>query len=142
MSEAEKSIESANEAKATVEQDYSNLKSEYDEMKPKYEAYERAESERIAAETKKAKEDVIAQYEVALKDNDEFIALKDKLDEYSTADDVEAKCAIMFARKNIATNFSANGKKSASVLGATADEDEVPEGYVKTKYGMVRTSKR
>lgn len=142
VSEAEKSVESANEAKTTAEQDYSNLKAEYDEMKPKYEAYEKAESERIVAETKKAKEDVIAQYEVALKDNDEFIALKDKLDEYSTADDVEAKCAIMFARKNIATNFSANGKKSVTVLGATADEDEVPEGYVKTKYGMVRTSKR
>lgn len=142
VSEAEKSVESANEAKTTAEQDYSNLKAEYDEMKPKYEAYEKAESERITAETKKAKEDVIAQYEVALKDNDEFVTLKDKLDEYSTADDVEAKCAIMFARKNIATNFSANGKKSASVLSATADEDEVPEGYVKTKYGMVRTSKR
>lgn len=141
VSDAEKDVESANDAKSIAETDYSNLKAEYDEIKPKYDDYVRAESERIAAETKKAKEDVIAQYEVALKDNEEFVTLKDSLDDYSTADDVEAKCAIMFARKNIATNFSANGKKGTTVLGAKADEDEAPEGYVKTKYGMVRTSR-
>ena len=64
-----------------------------------------------------------------------------KLDEYATADDVEAKCAIMFARKNIATNFSAGGHKDSTVLGASAIEDEVPDGYVKTKYGLVRTGR-
>ena len=140
VSEAEKNIISANEAKATAETDYSNLKEQYDEIKPKYDEYVKAEIERIEAETKKAKEDVIARYEIALKDNDEFIAMKDKLDEYSTADDVEAKCAIMFARKNLVTDFSANGKKGSVILGAKT-EDEVTEGYVETKYGMVRTSK-
>ena len=65
VSEAEQSVESANEAKGKAETEYANIKAELDEMKPKYEAYEKAEAERVEAETKKAKEDVIAQYEVA-----------------------------------------------------------------------------
>lgn len=141
VSEAEQSVESANEAKGKAETEYADLKAEFDEMKPKYEAYEKAEAERVEAETKKAKEDVIAQYEVALKDEEKFVELKGKLDEYATADDVEAKCAVMFARKNISTNFSVEGKKNSTVLGASAVEDEVPDGYVKTKYGLVRTGR-
>ena len=141
VSEAEKSAESANEAKGKAETEYANIKAELDEMKPKYEAYEKAEAERVEAETKKAKEDVIAQYEVALKDEEKFVELKGKLDEYATADDVEAKCAVMYARKNISTNFSVEGKKNSTVLGASAIEDEVPDGYVKTKYGLVRTGR-
>ena len=141
VSEAEQSVESANEAKGKAETEYANLKAEFEEMKPKYEAYEKAEAERVEAETKKAKEDVIAQYEVALKDEEKFVELKGKLDEYATADDVEAKCAVMYARKNISTNFSVEGKKNSTVLGASAVEDEVPDGYVKTKYGLVRTGR-
>lgn len=141
VSEAEQSVESANEAKGKAETEYADLKAEFDEMKPKYEAYEKAEAERVEAETKKAKEDVIAQYEVALKDEEKFVELKGKLDEYATADDVEAKCAVMYARKNISTNFSVEGKKNSTVLGASAIEDEVPDGYVKTKYGLVRTGR-
>jgi hypothetical protein len=141
VSEAESNIESANEAKGEAETNYATIKAELDEIKPKYEAYERAEAERIEAETKKAKEDVIAQYEVALKDEEKFVEMKGKLDEYATADDVEAKCAIMFARKNIATNFSVEGKKNSTILGASAVEDEVPEGCVKTKYGLIRTGR-
>jgi len=141
VSEAEQSVESANEAKGKAETEYADLKAEFDEIKPKYEAYEKAEAERVEAETKKAKEDVIAQYEVALKDEEKFVELKGKLDEYATADDVEAKCAVMYARKNISTNFSVEGKKNSTVLGASAIEDEVPEGYVKTKYGLVRTGR-
>ena len=141
VSEAEQNVESANEAKGEAETNYANIKAELDEMKPKYEAYEKAEAERVEAETKKAKEDVIAQYEVALKDEEKFVELKGKLDEYATADDVEAKCAVMYARKNISTNFSVEGKKNSTVLGASAIEDEVPDGYVKTKYGLVRTGR-
>ena len=141
VSEAEQSVESANEAKGKAETEYANIKAELDEMKPKYEAYEKAEAERVEAETKKAKEDVIAQYEVALKDEEKFVELKGKLDEYATADDVEAKCAVMYARKNISTNFSVEGKKNSTVLGASAIEDEVPDGYVKTRYGLVRTGR-
>lgn len=141
VSEAEQSVESANEAKGKAETEYANLKAEFDEMKPKYEAYEKAEAERVEAETKKAKEDVIAQYEVALKDEEKFVELKGKLDEYATADDVEAKCAVMFARKNIATNFSTGNKKDSTVLGINTGEDSVPEGCKRTKYGFIRTER-
>lgn len=141
VSEAEKNVESANEAKGKAETNYANVKAELDEIKPKYEAYEKAESDRIAAETKKAKEDVIAQYEVALKDEEKFVELKGKLDEYATADDVEAKCAVMFARKNIATNFSAGNKKDSTVLGSGTGEDDTPDGYVQTVYGLIRTGR-
>lgn len=141
VSEAEKNVEEANEAKVNAETNYSDLKAEYDEIKPKYEAYEKAESDRIEAETKKAKENVIAQYESHLKDDEKFEKLKGKLDEYSTADDVYSECAIMFAKKNIATNFSTKGKENSNVLGASTGNDSVPEGYVMTKYGLVRTSR-
>lgn len=141
VSEAEKSVESANEAKGEAETNYANLKAELDEIKPKYEAYEKAESDRIAAETNKAKEDVIAQYEIALKDEEKFVELKGKLDEYATADDVYTECAVMFARKNIATNFCAGNKKDSTVLGSGTGEDDTPDGYVQTVYGLIRTGR-
>ena len=140
VKEADEKVTKAEEDKTTAESNFTSLQEKYDEIKPKYEEYVKAENERIEAENKENKNKLIAQYEVHLKDNEEFVDLKEKINDYSI-EEIESKCAIMFARKNIATNFSVEGKSNSTVLGVDSGEDSVPDGYVKTKYGLIRTKR-
>lgn len=140
VTEADEKVTKAEEEKTTAESNFASLQKDYDEIKPKYDQYVRAENERIEAENKEIKNNMIAQYEVHLKDNEEFVELKKKIADYS-AEEIESKCAIMFARKNIATNFSVEGKSNSSVLGAGTDDDGVPEGYTMTHYGLIKTKR-
>lgn len=140
VKEADEKVTKAEEDKATAESNFTSLQEKYDEIKPKYEEYVKAENERIEAENKQNKDKLIAQYEVHLKDEKEFTDLKEKVNDYSI-EEIESKCAIMFARKNIATNFSAEGKGNSTVLGADSGNDDTPDGYVRTKYGLIRTNR-
>lgn len=140
VTEADEKVTKAEEEKTTAESNFASLQKDYDEIKPKYDQYVKAENERIEAENKEIKNNMIAQYEVHLKDNEEFVELKKKIADYS-AEEIESKCAIMFARKNIATNFSVEGKSNSSVLGAGTDDDGVPEGYTMTHYGLIKTKR-
>lgn len=138
VKKADEKTAQANEDKATAETNYSELKAQYDDIKPKYDEYVKANNARIEAENKEKKDNLIAQYETHLKDNEEFVELKTKLNDYSI-DEIETKCAVMYARKNVATNFNAN-KKGATVLGVSTNDDE-HEGCVYTKkYGWIRTN--
>lgn len=140
VTEADEKVTKAEEEKTTAESNFASLQKDYDEIKPKYDQYVKAENERIEAENKEIKNNMIAQYEVHLKDNEEFVELKKKIADYSV-EEIESKCAIMFARKNIATNFSVEGKSNSSVLGAGTDDDGVPEGYTMTHYGLIKTKR-
>ena len=140
VKEADEKVTKAEEDKATAESNFTSLQREYDEIKPKYDQYVIAENERIEAEDRENKSKMVAQYEKFLKDDEAFIDLKDKINDYSL-DEIESKCAIMFARKNIATNFSVEGKNNSTVLGANTGDDKTPDGYVKTKYGLIRTKR-
>lgn len=129
---------SASEKIEKIEAEYSQLKSELDEIKPKYDEYVAAEAEREVAEINAAKDAKFAEYEDVLGDNAEFAAIKEKREELSV-DEIEKECAVLYVKATRAakTNFSKNS--NAAVIGVMNDgDDDVIDGYVSTKYGYIK----
>ena len=128
----------ASERIESVESDYSAVKSELDEIRPKYDEYVAADEKRAADELNAAKDAKLAEYEDALGESADFAAIKDKKDELSV-DEIEKECAVLYV-KNIRaakTNFSKN--PSSPAVGIINDgDDDTPDGYVKTKYGDIK----
>lgn len=128
----------ASERIESVESDYSAVKSELDEIKPKYDEYVAADEKRATDELNAAKDAKLAEYEDALGESADFAAIKDKKDELSV-DEIEKECAVLYV-KNIRaakTNFSKN--PSSPAVGIINDgDDDTPDGYVKTKYGDIK----
>lgn len=128
----------ASEKIEKVEAEYSQVKSELDEIKPKYDEYVAAEAEREVAEINAAKDAKFAEYEDVLSDNAEFEAIKEKREELSV-DEIEKECAVLYVKATRAakTNFSKNS--NAAVIGVMNDgDDDVIDGYVSTKYGYIK----
>ena len=78
----------ASERIESVESDYSAVKSELDEIKPKYDEYVAADEKRAADELNAAKDAKLSEYEDALGESADFAAIKDKKDELSV-DEIE-----------------------------------------------------
>ena len=124
---------------AKLKEEYEAVKAEIEEIKPKYEEYVRIEEQRIQDEINAQKDAKFAEYEDMLSDNAEFAALKEKKDEMSI-EDIEKECAVMFVKASRAKiNFNKQ-VSNAAVLEVISDENEygVEDGYVKTKYGLVK----
>ena len=49
--------------------------------------------------------------------------------------EIEAECAIMYARKALATNFSKNN--DGVMVAGIIDNGGTKEGFVETKYGFI-----
>lgn len=126
-------ISEAETAKKTAEENYTSIKAEYDKIKPEYEEYVRAEQKRLDDELDAKKDAMFAQFENVLSDNADFKSLKDNKGNF-TVDEIEAKCSILFSRKNI-SNFSKSTDRSAKV-GVMNDSDG-DSGYVSTIYGNI-----
>lgn len=128
----------ASEKIEKVEAEYSQVKSELDEIKPKYDEYVTAEAEREVAEINAAKDAKFSEYEDVLGENAEFAAIKEKRDELSV-DEIEKECAVLYVKATRAakTNFSKNS--NVAVIGVMNDvDDDVIDGYVRTKYGDIK----
>ena len=129
---------SAREKVDEAEANYSHVKEELDEIKPKYDEYVAAEEKRQADELNAAKDAKIAEYEDSLGENADFAAIKDKRDELSV-DEIEKECAVLYVKTMRAakTNFSkSNGSPAVSII--EDGDDDTPDGYVKTKYGDIK----
>lgn len=138
VSEAESKVVEFETAKNEIEEKLNQVTAEFDEMKPKYEEFVQAEQARIEAELDAQKDAEFAKYEAVFADDANFAALKEKKSEM-TVKEIESECAIMYARKSLATNFS---KSDSSVMVAgLIDNDDVADGFVQTKYGAVRKSR-
>lgn len=128
----------ASERIENVESDYSAVKSELDEIRPKYDEYVAAEEKRQADELNAAKDAKLAEYEDSLGESADFAAIKDKKDELSV-DEIEKECAVLYVKnlRTAKTNFSKN--PSSPAVGIINDgDDDTPDGYVKTKYGDIK----
>lgn len=136
-SEFEAKVTEFETAKNEIEEKYNQVNAEFEEMKPKYEDYVKAEQARIEAELDAQKDAEFAKYEEVFKDNVEFEALREKKAEM-TVKEIESECAILYVRKNLATNFSKNDN-SAMTAGLVDDEEK--DGFVSTKYGYIRKSR-
>ena len=129
---------SAREKVDEAESNYSHVKEEFDEIKPRYDEYVAAEEKRQADELNAAKDAKIAEYEDSLGENADFVAIKDKRDELSV-DEIEKECAVLYVKTMRAakTNFSrSNGSPAVSII--EDGDDDTPDGYVKTKYGDIK----
>ena len=133
ISEYETKVSEFETAKNEIEEKFNQINAEFEEMKPKYEDYVRAEQARIEAEIDAQKDAEFAKYETVLSDNPDFVALKEKKSEMSVKE-IESECAIMYARKNLATNFS---KSNETTMTAGLVDDGGKDGYVATKYGYI-----
>lgn len=141
VTEAENKVTEAEKAKDEAETNYTQVKSDYDEMKPKYDEYVAAEEKRIADEVDAAKDAKFAEYEVALADNSDFTALKEQKNELSV-DEIENKCALIFAKVNLKNTSNTNKPTEFSKTLVITDDDNESEGFVQTKYGNIRISKK
>ena len=137
IAEFETKVTEFETAKKEIEEKYNQVNAEFEEMKPKYEDYVRAEQARIDAELDAQKDAEFAKYEEVFKDNVEFEALKKKKAEM-TVKEIESECAILYARKTLATNFS---KKDNGIMTAGLVDNEEKDGFVLTKYGYIRKSR-
>lgn len=134
-------VKDAKEAKEKVETEYASVKSELDEIKPKYEEYEVAEAQRKADELNAEKDAKFAEYEDMLADNADFAAIKEKKDELSV-DEIEKECAVLYVKvtRAVKSNFSKSGV--SPVVGIIHDGDDSDnDGYVNTPYGYIKKSR-
>lgn len=134
VTEANTKVSEAEQSKTEAETNYTNIKADYDEIKPKYDEYVKAEQERIEKETTEKKDALFARFESVLGADDGFMSLKSKRDEMSVQE-IEDKCSVMYARKNLDINFSAKSKKSLTVEISEFEDDK--QGFVSTKYGNI-----
>lgn len=121
-----------------LKEEFETIKAEYEDIKPKYDEYVRAEEQRVQDELNAKKDAKFAEYEDVLSEVPEFATLKEKKDEMSVSD-IEKECAVMFVKVTRAKmNFSKPTNTAA--LNIVSDESELSEveGYVSTKYGLVK----
>ena len=129
-------VDVANEEKATAEANYTKVKSDYDEMKPKYDAYVVAEQQREFAAVEAAKDTEFKQFDQHLSDVAEYTTLKEKRDEYSL-EEIQAQCAVMFTKKNLNVNFSRKTKEATPVVADVFEQ--TPKAEVSSRYGVLPT---
>lgn len=125
---------------ATVKSEYAETKALYDEMKPKYDAYVQDEQARTKAAEVAEKNQIFTKFESALKDNADFISLKDDFEKGLLEDmavaDIEMKCYAIFGKQNMGTNFSKSEPVKLEIM-----DDEIADNVVITKYGNIPVSK-
>lgn len=133
--DAKKAQETAETNYSQVKTDYDAMKSDFDEMKPKYDEYVKAEQARMDAEVEAAKDAQFAKFEPMLGEDADFIQLKENKANYSVKE-IEDSCYIMYAKKNIATNFNKQ-TGGAMTAGLMDDGQDDGAGFVSTKYGNI-----
>ena len=140
-------VEEANEKVSAVQADYTAIKAEYteikamyDEIKPKYDAYVQDEQARNKAAEVAEKNQIFTKFESVLKDNADFISLKEDFEkgllEETTVADIEMKCYAVFGKQNMGTNFSKSEPVKLEIM-----DDEIADNVVITKYGNIPVSK-
>lgn len=132
---AESKVTIAENKKNEAETNYTQIKNEYDKLKPKYDDFVRAEQARIDDEINKKKDAEFSRYEVALSGDEEFESLK-SLKSTMSLEEIEGKCAILYAKKNLLhTNYSKSNSQGLTI-GIMDDEND-NNGYISTKYGDI-----
>lgn len=132
---AEKNYSQMEEKYNQVNIDYEVIKSDYDEIKPKYDEYVKTEQARLDAEIESAKDAQFAKFEPVLGEDAEFIKLRENKANYSVKE-IEDSCCIMYAKKDMATNFSKQ-TGGAMTAGLMDDGQDNGVGFVSTKYGNI-----
>ena len=134
ISEYETKVSEMEIAKNEIEEKFNQVNAEFEEIKPKYENYVQEEQARMEAELDAQKDAEFAKYETVLNDSADFAALKEKKAEM-TVKEIESECAILYARKSLASaNFS---KSNESIMTAGIISNSDNDSMIETKYGFI-----
>ena len=139
VTDYEQKIAEITNDKESIETEYSQVKSELDEIKPKYDEYVAADKKRQLDELNAEKDAKIAEYEEVLGDSEDFSAIKDKKDEM-TVDEIEKECAVLYVKASRSSKLNFSKNSSSAVVGIIENEDDDVDGYVNTKYGYIKKS--
>ena len=111
----------------TAKTEFETTKKEYEDIKSKYEVLATEKAEREKAETESQKEALFAKFESALGEDEDFQNIKADKDNMSV-EDIENRCSVLFARKNLATKFSKKAENDApatvGIMGSVEDSDD------------------
>lgn len=124
--------------KEIVEQNYITVKNNYDEMKPKYDAYVADEQKRQADAAEAAKDSEFAKFDQHLGDNADYINMKENRNDF-TVEQIQNQCAILFTEKNLNANFSRKDKNPAPMVVDVFEQKPAVE--VNSRYGILPTKK-
>lgn len=131
-------IETANQDKIAAEKNYTAIKNDLDEIKPRYDAYVIAEQQREKAVVEAAKDAEFKKFDQHLSDNKDYTKLKENRDKY-TLDDIQGQCAILFTQKNLNTTFNRNPRETAPTVAEVFTQ--IPPAEVSSRYGVLPTKK-
>lgn len=123
-------------AKETAETNYTKVKADYDDMKPKYDAYVQDAQAREAAAIEQEKNAEFEKFDKHLSDNEKYVALKNKRGEY-TLEEIQKECAILFTEKNLSVDFSKNTGKGKAMTAGVVPEKKNSE--INSRYGVMLT---
>ena len=111
----------------TAKTDLETVKTQYEDVKSKYEVLATEKAEREKAETESQKEVLFAKFESVLGEDEDFQNIKADKDNMSV-EDIENRCSVLFARKNLATKFSKKVEPDApatvGIMGSVGDTDD------------------
>ena len=139
VNEANAKVETAEHDKNEAEANYTSIKADYDEIKPKYDEYVLADEQRKAAELDAQKDAKFAEFEEILSENSDFTSLKERKSEL-TVEEIEKECAVLYVKVNRAKNNFSKTNGTSAVVGVIDDSNDM-DGYVETKYGLIRKSR-
>ena len=131
-------VEAVTKEKETAEQNYTTVKNDYDEMKPKYDAYVADEQKRQADAAEAAKDAEFAKFDQHLGDNADYINMKENRNDF-TVEQIQNQCAILFTEKNLNANFSRKDKNPAPMVADVFEQKPAVE--VNSRYGILPTKK-
>lgn len=129
-------IEAVTKEKDTAEANYEAVKNDYEEMKPKYDAYVVAEEQREKATIEAAKDAEFKKFDSYLSDNSDYAKLKEERDNY-TLDDIQNKCAVLYTQKSLSSNFSRKDKGGTPMVANIPEA--TPKSGVSSRYGVLPT---
>ena len=131
-------VDTVTKEKEEAEQNYTTVKADYDEMKPKYDAYVADEQKREADAAEAAKDAEFAKFDGHLGDNADYISMKENRNDF-TVEQIQNQCAILFTEKNLNANFSRKDKNPAPMVADVFEQKPAVE--VNSRYGVLPTKK-
>ena len=121
--------------KETAIADFTKTKAEYDEIKPKYDAYVLEEQKREKEATEAAKDLEFTKFDKHLSDNENYQKLKTDRAKY-TLQEIRNECSLMFTAKNLSLDYTNTTNKDSLTANIPSEKTDVE---INPRYGVMDT---
>ncbi len=127
--------ETISQEKETAIADFTKTKAEYDEIKPKYDAYVLEEQKREKEATEAAKDLEFTKFDKHLSDNENYQKLKADRAKY-TLQEIRNECSLMFTAKNLSLDYTNTTNKDSLTANIPSEKTDVE---INPRYGVMDT---